>query len=361
MAKCTCAISGLRFNTNYLDGLVLPANEGFPHPIFAAPKKYLERLYTAHCRGKLGSTESYLLFMALLHSSDAITWQHPATLKPMDSGTKALIENNLKQLVEVLEKTEGILHPSFEQPRFIVSYDNANLKQIPNWIKAWDENIKSFYAGTGKNADDLDRLHNAEAKLSKLILDPMAKEENYTAEIAEWADRAAEFPSDKRKLWKDVIKSCFDINAMFNTPLATIKEVKEYCESNIEVGSIHFHTLHKVLVEGINRHVDYLGGSSLALGYELLPPSSDKRPQLLALDTVTTHSQEAKANHAKATTAMIANAPKTAPVRTDYATAVDFLRARLAYRVADSSAKQVAERERAESVKALIQTTKEGL
>ena len=39
---------------------------------------------------------------------------------------------------------------------------------------------------------------------------------------------------------------------MFNTPLVLLKEIKDYCECNIEAGSIHFHTLIQVLQEGIS-------------------------------------------------------------------------------------------------------------
>ena len=92
--------------------------------------------------------------------------------------------------------------------------------------------------------------------------------------VSEWASQAADFPHDKDDLYRKVIRSCFNATKMFNTPLATIKEVKDFCECNIQAGSVHFHTLSEILKEGIHRHVDYLGGSSLALGYTLLPVSN---------------------------------------------------------------------------------------
>ena len=101
---------------------------------------------------------------------------------------------------------------------------------------------------------------------------------------------------------------------MFSTPLADIKEVKAYCEENIDVGTIHFHTLMTVLKEGISRHLDFLGMSPLGLGYTLLPADSSKNDVEVA--------------------AAIASAPSTAPAERDYATKLDYIRAKLKYRTA---------------------------
>ena len=110
---------------------------------------------------------------------------------------------------------------------------------------------------------------------------------------------------------------------MFNTPLALLAEIKDYCECNIEAGSIHFHTLSKVLKEGMARHLDYLGGSSLALGYTLLPPEQ------ATIEQTTTAAAMAK---------ILATAPDKEPLREDYPTSLAHLRAKLAYKVAKNKA-----------------------
>lgn len=324
MARVTCAISGIRFDCSYFEHLNIPHTEGFVHPIFATSHKQLHYLYTAHCKGQLTSNDSYLLFMAFLHSSNKIKWLHPAACNPNELHTKQLIENNLAQLVAVLEKTAVIRHPHFVQPSFNVTYENCALDQIKNWIKAWDNNIRDFYTG---KIDDRTRneLQLVENRLSKLILsgeDP----KTFSHVVANWADKAASFPPELADSYKEVISSCFSINKMFNTPLPLLKEIKDYCECNIEVGSIHFHTLSQVLNEGISRHIDYLGGSSLALGYTLLTPTTGANA-----------GAELK-NSAELVT-LAAKAPSNEPIAADYPTSLAFLRARLAYRVATTAIK----------------------
>lgn len=325
MARITCAISGIRFNCSYLEGITIPHTEGYFHPIFALPYTQLHHLYSKHCKGELTSNDSYLLFMAFIHSSGKVEWVHPSTCNPNDANTKKLIENNLAQLIQVLEHTGIIRHPSFKQPSFRVTYENADLRQISNWIKEWADNIEVFRSGKAdmRQQEDLQKVEN---RLSYLILSG-EKPERFSHVIASWANQAAEFPEDKAELYMKTIRSCFNINKMFNTPLSLLKEIKEYCESNIEVGSIHFHTLSHVIKEGISRHVDYLGGSSLALGYTLLPSLSEK-------------GKEAELKNAAEIATLASKAPATAPQEKDYSTSLEFLRAKLAYRVASTQRTQ---------------------
>lgn len=312
MANVTCAISGIVFNTSFLDGVSIPHTAGYYHPIFALSQKQLYQLYSKHTRLELKSVDSYLLFLAFLHSSGQITWKCPAAKDPNSASTRRMIENNISQLVSVLEKTSCIRWQGFTQPSFSVTYDNAQLDQIPNWIEAWKANLEQFGS---KRADTrtLEALNKIENKLSYLILsgeDPR----NFSAVIAEWADRVSEFPAEHREDWKRHIRSCFNTTKMFATPLADLKAIKEHCECNIEAGSIHFHTLCKVLREGIGRHVNYLGGSSLALGYTLLPLDSTKNDAELE--------------------SLAAKAGDKPPVEGEYSSKLDYLRAKTRYQTA---------------------------
>jgi len=318
MSRVTCAISGLRFSTEYLEHISIPHTQGYFHPIFACSYKQLHYLYTEHCQGKLAPKDSYLLFLAFLHSSDQIAWKAPVSLDPNTSSTKQLIENNLSQLIEVLEKTGIISHPSFYQPSFVVTYDNNSLAQIPNWIRAWKANIISFHTGRYRQRE-VETLQKVENRLSKLILGGEPPEK-YAYVIADWACKASEFPVEVAEKWKLTILSCFNITKMFNTPLSLLKDIKDYCECNIEAGSIHFHSLIAVLKEGISRHVDYLGGSTLALGYTLLPVAA----------------RGAELKNQAELAAITANAPSSYPVREEYPDNFSYLKAKLAFNVASN-------------------------
>lgn len=329
MAKITCAISGITFSVDQFStgkgvSLHIAHTEGYFHPIFAADHRDLHSLYSAHCLGKLTPTDSYLLFLAFLHSSGKIVWKHPATLDPARPTTRRMIECNIRQLLAVIAKTEAILHPHFSQPEFKVSHTNSDLSQISSYIAAWEDNIEYFntYRADLREKDELQKVENY---LSTLILsgEDTAKHAHV---VADWAAIAADFPAHKREEYKRVIRTCFNITKMFNTPIALLKEIKEYCECNIEAGSIHFHTLSKVLKKGISCHIDYLGGSSLALGYTILPTiaSSEDLESIVANEI--------------AIKKVIAKAPSKIPVATDYPNKLEFLRAKLAYRVSASAA-----------------------
>ena len=305
--------------------------EGYFHPIFALPQRSLYTLYQKHCKGQLLPVDSYLLFMAFLHSSNKIKWDHPVTVNPNDTRVKKLVANNIAQLIRVLEKSAIIRHPGFKQPGFKMTYHTADLSYIGNWIKAWEENIE-FFNRTRADIRTRQSLMEIESKLSYLILSG-EKPEKFANVIANWASEAAVFPPQHDEEWKKVIRSCFNITKMFNTPLSLLKEIKEYCECNIEAGSIHFHTLSEVLKEGISRHVDYLGGSSLALGYTILPTLSTG-------SEIGDRALEQK-NRAELLT-IAATAGSSPPVRSDYPTELAFIKARLAYRVAQNVAKKEA-------------------
>jgi hypothetical protein len=329
MASITCAISGIRFQTSYMDGVSLPHTIGYFHPIFAVPQRTLYKLYGLHVNGELTPNDSYLLFLAFLHSSGKIDWTHPATIDASNISTKKLVQNNIAQLVTILEKSALIKHPSFKQPSFKVVFGNSSLEQIPNWIKAWEKNIEFF--NTTRAAIRLrSSLMEVENKLSELI-ERGEKPEKYAYVIAAWASEAAGFPPTSDDLWKSTIRSCFNITKMFNTPLPLLKEIKDYCECNIQAGSMHFHALSEVLKAGISRHHDYLGGSALATGYQLLP----------AYGTGSSLEEQRKEQSNKAEIMLLAaNAPNEAPIESNYPDSVAFLRAKLAFRIAKNIAKK---------------------
>lgn len=314
MARIYCAISGLSFSCEHGPLTILP-EDGYFHPMFALPYKKLYTLYSKHCNGELTETDSYLLFLAFLHSTDQVHWNRPVTAKPRDSATIALIENNIHQLIRVIELTGAITIPSFKQPSFSVNKDNCSLEQIPNWILAWENNITAFrenYASQ-RTHEDLVKLENRIQYFLSSGTDP----KSYATLVANWANKAAEFPYHKEEYWCKIIRSCFNDSKMFSTPIADIREVKEYCEQNIEAGSIYFHALMSTLREGSARHTNFLGLGSTAsnsLGYTLLPSDTTKDQTEVE--------------------AIIAKAPVEAPIRADYESDLAFIRAKLRYRVA---------------------------
>ena len=310
MAIVTCAISGIKFQVSYFStndsNTYIPHTEGYYHPIFAAPHKTLYSLYSKHTKNMLTTTESYLLYLAFLHSSDKVIWDSPASCDPKSNITIKIIENSFSQLLNAIEQTATIINPRFKQPKFRVTRDNSDLRNLPLWIEAWLDNISDFKEGIATELE-YKKLIKVENRLTKLILSGESPEK-YASVVSDWAAKAADFPNHSKEKYKHIINSCFSTNKMFNTPLAELREVKEFCESNIEAGSIHFHTLMKVLNEGIYRHTNYLGGSSLALGYTLLDLNTSEGRQI----------KEAELKTAAELAKIVEKAPETPPNELDY-------------------------------------------
>ena len=313
--KIICSISGLQLSVSAVPYTITKPT-GYYHPIFSLKASALYTLYSKYCEGSLDDTSSYLLFLAFLHGSGSVDWRTHATLSPSAPTTKALIANNIYQLISVLEKTAAITVPSFIQPTFVISNSTASLDSIPNWIKAWEKNIEDFHTGY-RNQKIEQKLREVENKLTYYIYSGNAPA-TYATQIANWANAAACFPSSKVEYYKQIIRTCYSAERMFSTPLKDIKEVKAYCEENIEVGSIHFHTLMETLNTGIKNHSDFLGydPSSIdpaAFGYEILPIQYEK--------------QEAEIEK------ILQAAPSNAPSRIDYSSDKEYLKAKLAYRI----------------------------
>jgi len=308
MAKVNCAISGLTFSCDHLP-IFIPKSAGYYHPIFALDSKNLLPLYSKHCQGHLTPIDSYLLLLAYLHSTGKVAWNHPCSLSPTAPETVTFIERNLRQLIEAIELTASVDHPSFKQPSYAVYSENSSLKELPSWIAAWTQNLEDFRNGY-REQRRRERMVATESRLSKAILSGAAPS-TYAAIIATWADKAAGFPPAKAAAYMKIIRTCYNSDKMFSTPLSAIKEVKAYCEENIEVGSIHFHTLSEALREGIARHQDYLGMGAITL----LPVGF----------TV----------EAKELTAMREKATLDSPKRADYENDLDFLRAKLRYKAVE--------------------------
>lgn len=326
MTTITCAISGLKLAVPHCDGLKLSYAAGYYHPIFVANNTQLHSLYNSYVKNELLPTDSYLLFLAFAHSSGLIEWRHPLCVpNPADPLVTKHIANYMARLITVLSKSATIKHPEFNQPACRITKDSNALPNLLSYIKTWESNIDDFLLYR-KELAQAERLNHVANKLAAHIKSA-AGLPTYTKVIADWAHTAAIFPPDKVDSYKAIITSCCNKQTMFNTPLALIKEVKEYCEEHIEVGSIHYHTLNKALSLAVRNHIDYLGVSYATTSYSLSAST--------ASDSGSGYENTAK------TRAVLEEAIKgaslTEPNAADYPNKLDFIKAKLAFRLAKSA------------------------
>lgn len=323
MTTLTCAISGLNIEVPYFADINIAKHCGYFHPIFAADSNTIKALVGKYKKGTLTPTENYLLFLAIANNSKLITWHHPLDISrrtPDSDYTQRIIANKLLKLIKYLAQSEKLAatKSDFSQPQLIIRLGSNNLRDIANYITVLKDNINE-YLHFKQDMALTEQINKTENALT-LAIKSSAHTSDYTDLIANWARVAAGFPADKVIAYKAVIINSFNEAKMFNTPLELIKEVKDYCENNIEAGSIHFHELTKALNAAIINHEDYLGASfNTTYTLESLDGIEDssapiKNKEMLSL-----------------LTSLKAKAPTTEPIRSNYANLADYIKAKLAY------------------------------
>ncbi len=318
MAKILCSHSGIEFTCEHFP-VYLHSRE-CSHPIFSVPQKKLLAYASKWSAGELTPTDSYLLFLALLHSTDQVEFRVPAqrTLQ-----TDQIVANNMESLFHVVGKINIIKHPAFVIPRFVFSPETKNLDTAHYWILAWESCLEDFtsgYVAARKNAKTAEELSRRESALEKLIRSAQKDIMYYAGSLAEWAAIAGNFPDVQvqetpfgritlAEYWKAIIRRCCRAESIFLIPRSDLDELYEHCQDNIDQGSIFSFTLMNLLRSGRAKHSGFLGLTDL--------DSSSNTFQILnAEDSVETANK----------LMMIQSAPTEEPKASQYATRIAYLR-----------------------------------
>lgn len=323
MAKFFCGISGIECEVSYLP-LSLTSRE-YAHPVFFTPQKKLLGLFSRFESGNMGDIESYLLYLAAFNSTDLVEFRVPAKYTPE---TPSIVAQNLEPLIDIIYKLNAIKVPSFQVPKFAITPDTANLKNTGIWITVWQQCLKSFLEGN-KQRILLEDLQDIEDRVHRLILNPNAQPQKYANVLSVWACKAASFPVFQvstifgqmrlADYWMLIIRKCINDKAIFDIPKEDIAELLEHLEDNLELGTIYSTSLFKLLREGKDKQISYLGLGDMDLididsPYQIL--GDDDSVEVANLS------------------AAINSAPKEAPTRAQYKTEFEYQRARIKYMAA---------------------------
>lgn len=271
MAKITCIKSGVIFNCEHM-----PVQTQCEHPIFSISQKRLVALAGSWAAGRLSSTESYLVFLALLDSTELIHWRTHAVYTAGSvsaPGTDQIVANNMENLLHIIGKINLINHPAFTLPSFAIGPDTNTLTNAHHWIKTWIGNYREWHESymDSKAADELRyKIQSREAALQRLIKSS-THPDTYATTLADWASTAGAFPTHETphpitrtpislsEYWRQIIKTIANEDKLWRYPRADIVELIEHCEDNIPPGNIYSHTLMKYLRSGLAKFDNYLG------------------------------------------------------------------------------------------------------
>lgn len=337
MAKILCGISGIEFNCDHLP-IYLSSRE-YAHPIFFMPQRKLLGLYQKFRHEELNDIDAYLLFLAYLNSTDLIEWRVPAKRTAL---TASIVAQNFESLVCTVEKINTIANSSAEFSHIAISPDTCDLSNVQYWILGWESTYESFRSGYKAERAKQD-LAELEARLEYISRDANRNEVQYATRLASWADKAGNFPrypiSRNGKVipcnlhWQMVIRKCTSAESIFTISSEDLIDVKEWCETNIDAGSTYSHDLLKFLREGIQKQNDFLG-------------MGDFQFSIVSADT-----SVEQANRQ----AIVQNAPVCEPRRIDYPSEFQFLKAKLAWGLAQQHPQLASEQEvQLEPVKMVI-------
>ena len=322
MARITCANSGVEFSCEHLP-LSLSSREVL-HPFFYIPRRRLISLTPQWIQQKLSPTESYLLYLSLLHSTDLIEWRVPAVYH---AKTAQIIANNMEQLIHIIGRIDVIKHPSFVLPHFVISHDTCSLENSYHWIQVWLQNYNDWSQHIKDHSNDQE-ITRREHALQKLIKTSHKRIEDYPTLLAGWARKAGDFPTFsvtirgiKQELadyWEDIIIKCAKAETAFQVNSADLDELIGHCEDNIaEEGSIYSNALMKYLRRGKHMQESYLGFGDIDLA------SSTTSRSLTAYTILDTGTTAEKANIQN----MIDSAPAGKPDKKNYPDTISYLKA----------------------------------
>jgi len=325
MATAICVKSGLVFNIQYFpftfDGSTINSGIRLHHPVFDLEYRDLvsEPLMSRYLDRRFNNTDLKLYFLALLHSSNLINWNHPAT------PSTATIESNMMNLLNILDWMHAHQYPVLNYPRIAISEDTADCKCACQWIKAW-ESVKEEFETGSKTLNKMQALIRKESTLERLIRTKQEDPANYAGLLADWALLSGEAPETTRDYkgnlieaapyWKSLIVTCGKSdNHVWRLNLEDLEDLLAWLESNIDAGSIYGHAVLSLVRLGIDKHKNYLGFTLLGssrdevgnIHYETDPTSSEA-----ALDKI-----------------LAADAPETEPLPANYPDKVSYIQARI--------------------------------
>ncbi len=312
MAKIHCSKSGLELEISYFPYLFDKGN--LSHPIFSLNTRQLLSLIPKWTGREFTPIDTRLYFLALLNSTNLVEFRTYA--RPTDS----ICESNMEAMLRIASWIYGIKNPAVTLAQFAITQDTASLNNIHHWIDIWYQNRKDFEDGYREEAIARDRVIR-EAALEKLIKTPGKTPENYAATLAEWAAIAGDFPTmdvivgnkrmSYRDYWKSIIRQCGTKGNVWRLDADDVKVLLEHCEEYIDAGSIYANALFRLLRNALLR-------------------------QDGVMMMVDTNADIERANVA----AIIASAPISKPIESDYPTSIAYLRAKNAWNIAEKHRKE---------------------
>lgn len=256
--KCTCTISGLTWNAEYMS-----ANTNQPHPFFSLVAKKIPAILSLWQAQKLDIAETHLLFTRLLLDTEHVVFSSPLFL----SESLAQYENAQMESLAKLAFSGSFQKEQIELPAFIVSKQNQDITQL---ISIWQEELEQYRV----SAMIARQQHEIRAMLSRVqraFASPLLK--NRKQIITSWMLKCCTLPEFQiihpvskqsvsiKTYWIELLHKAIDLDPMLSYPEKDIVEFKDHLEENLPLNYAQEFSLLEELRSAITRKQNYFGYS----------------------------------------------------------------------------------------------------
>lgn len=254
--KILCCYSSIEFTVEHIPGSYTHGE--LSHPIFQIPQKKLLSYAGKFSAGHLTPTDSYLLFLAILNSSELVHFRTPAIRTPR---TDSIVYNNMEKLLRTVILLNTVPSPEETFPQYAITPETRTLDNVSYWLQNWQDRYQEFKSGY-RSAHESAIINRRDAALLRLLKSPHKSLSSYSSQLADWAAIAASFPTfllsnnplypnlppiSCADYWKEILVRCTKQDYIFSIPDNDLQELLEHCETNLEVGSLQSNAVFKIL------------------------------------------------------------------------------------------------------------------
>jgi hypothetical protein len=231
-------------------------------------------------------------------------------------------------LMDILEWLHTIHHPRLSMPHMAISEDTAELPNVDQWIKSWNQARADFEDGyVALTRAQL--LLRKEDTLERVIKSQATDVSKYAGILADWAVLAADVPDtvrdydgnlvDTAAYWRSLLVTCAKSEShIWRLPIEDLEDMLTHLEDHMDAGTIYGHAVLKLVRNGIATHRNYLGFTMLG--------SAEGCPTVGILAQSDAEYQYSKI--------LAADAPLTEPRITDYPNKIAYLQASIKWKQA---------------------------
>lgn len=199
------------------------------HPIFRVPVRNLLAKSKRYGQGNYSTEEKKLLFLALLHATEVVEWEVPASPSPQ------IVDTNLEAAFKFLDWYSIVSGESFaiKLPKYRVTPANSDMRNIEVYFSTVYELRKEWMAPS-RNKILSDLLARREDVLYKIIHSPHAKKtDKYISTLASWAMGAAGVKGpDKIREWTELFKLKPDKD-LFSCDLQELQDLQAWMQREL--------------------------------------------------------------------------------------------------------------------------------